>query len=79
MPFSSGSMIKREFLFQEKPIYPARLVSNTCALIASVVSELEASATGVEVRRIRRRALSFMFPHVAGCLGILSRMCQNDL
>ena len=51
VPFSNDSMIKLEFLFQEKPIYPARLVSNTCALLASVVSELEASATGVEVRK----------------------------
>ncbi|XP_064637403.1 E3 ubiquitin-protein ligase MYCBP2-like isoform X3 [Lineus longissimus] len=39
----------RQAMKQEHVIYPSRLVSNTCSLLAAVISELTSSATGHEV------------------------------
>ena len=40
----------RQQLCCETSPYPSVLVANTCALLATIVSELAATATGLEVR-----------------------------
>ena len=39
----------RQALNKDSPTFPSSLVENTCALMTSIISELAASATGLEV------------------------------
>ena len=45
-------MSVRQTLSKERSVYPPMLVSNTCSLLSTIVSELAATATGMEVKSI---------------------------
>lgn len=44
----------REALSKEASTYPGILVVNTCSLLATIISELSATATGLEVSQISK-------------------------
>lgn len=55
----------RKSLRKEVELFSPHLVSNTCGLLASIVSELTASALGSEVRRTNLLLLSHSsLPHI---------------
>lgn len=43
----------RQMLMQDQASYPTVLVANTCSLLSTIVSELAATATGLEVSMIK--------------------------
>lgn len=42
----------RQMLVQDQALYPGVLVANTCSLLSTIVSELAATATGLEVYKL---------------------------
>lgn len=60
----------RKSLRKEMELFSPHLVSNTCGLLASIVSELTASALGSEVRNISISPTSLMVS-LSHCLSVL--------
>lgn len=61
----------RKSLRKEMELFSPHLVSNTCGLLASIVSELTASALGSEVRNISISTTPFISLRLPHCLPVL--------
>lgn len=68
----------RKSLRKEVELFSPHLVSNTCGLLASIVSELTASALGSEVRRTDLLLLSHSsLPHIHALFS--SSLCPQSI